>query len=209
RFMQAMEVEILEGRNSALVDLFDPMHARKVLAGFGRAYSRLPDKLGECTKDQEAFLDQAVAGLAQDSKVISVRLALFADMVKGKPWTPATLRAVGGTEGVGVTFLEETFAASTAPPPHRLHQKAAQAVLKALLPETGTDIKGHMRSQPELLAASGYASRPRDFDELLRILDSELRLITPTDPEGKEDADRSTVPAGARCYQLTHDYLVP
>src|SRR5262249_44718267 len=29
------------------------------------------------------------------------------------------------------------------------------------------------------------------------------------DPEGKDDADRSTGPAGARYYQLTHDYLVP
>ena len=91
---------------------------------------------------------------------------------------------MGGTEGVGVTFLEETFSAATAPPPHRLHQKAARAVLKALLPEPGTDIKGHMRSHQELLDASGYAGRPREFDDLLHILDAELRLITPTDPEG-------------------------
>ena len=125
-----------------------------------------------------------MAGLAQDGKVISVRLALFAEMVKGKPWTPATLREVGGTQGVGVTFLEETFSATTAPPEHRLHQKAAQAVLKALLPETGTDIKGQMRSEAELRDASGYAERPRDFDDLIGILDPELRLITPTDPEG-------------------------
>ena len=40
-----------------------------------------------------------------------MRLALFAEMVKGKPWTPATLKEVGGTAGVGVTFLEETFGA--------------------------------------------------------------------------------------------------
>ena len=97
-----------------------------------------------------------------------MRLALFAEMMKGKPWTPATLREVGGTEGVGLTFLEETFSASTAPPEHRLHQKAAQAVLKALLPESGTDIKGQMRSRQELLEASGYANRPRDFDDLIR-----------------------------------------
>ena len=75
----------------------------------------MPEQAGELTKDQEAFLDQAVAGLAQDGKVISVRLALFAEMVKGKPWTPATLREVGGTEGVGVTFLEETFSARPRP----------------------------------------------------------------------------------------------
>ena len=83
-------------------------------------------------------------------------------------------------------------------------------MLKALLPEAGTDIKGHMRSQQELLEASGYASRPKDFDELLRILDSEIRLITPTDPEGKDDADHvHGAGRAAKYYQLTHDYLVP
>jgi serine/threonine protein kinase/formylglycine-generating enzyme required for sulfatase activity len=209
RFMKAVEVELLEGRNSALVDLFDLLHARKVLAAFGRAYGRLPDNLGECSREQDAFLDQAVAGLAQYGKVISVRLALFAEMVKGKPWTPTMLREVGGTQGVGVTFLDETFTTPTAPPQHRLHQKAAQAVLKALLPEIGMDIKEYMRSQQELLGVSGYATRPKDFDDLLRILDSEVRLITPTDPEGKEDADTSTLPAGAKYFQLTHEYLVP
>src|SRR5439155_15599613 len=35
------------------------------------------------------------------------------------------------------------------------------------------------------------------------------RLITPTDPEGKEEADLSAVQDGAKYYQLTHDYLVP
>src|SRR5262249_39590106 len=153
-------IRVVEGENSRLVDLFDPRHARKVLAAFGRALSALPEHDKRLAKDQSAFLDQAVAGLAQDGKVISVGLALFAEMAKGKPWTTATLRQVGGTEGVGVTFLEETFAASTAPQPHRLHQKAAQAVLKILLPEAGTDIKGHMRSHQELLEASGYGSRP-------------------------------------------------
>ena len=75
---------------------------RKVLAEFGRAFGRLPDNLGKCTKEQEAFVDHAVAGLSQEGKVISVRLALFAEMIKGKPWTPATLKDVGGMEGVGV-----------------------------------------------------------------------------------------------------------
>src|SRR5262249_17916912 len=103
---------------------------------------------------------------------------------------------------------------------------------KALLPEAETDIRGHMRSQQELLEASGYASRPREFEELLRILDSEVRLITPTDPEGSDsasgaasaprDSTASPVPPmpgdhgvltqprlPERYYQLTHDYLVP
>ena len=100
------------------------------------------------------------------------------------------MQEVGGTEGVGVTFLEETFSSPQANPKHRLHQKAAQAVLKALLPETGTDIKGQMRSEAELREASGYADRPGDFDDLIRILDPELRLITPTDPGGLGASER-------------------
>ena len=132
-----------------------------MLTAFGTAYGNLPGADGRISRDQHAFLDQAITELAQDGKVISVRLALFAEMVKGKPWTPATLREVGGTEGVGVTFLEETFSSPQANPKHRLHQKAAQAVLKALLPETGTDIKGQMRSEGELQEASGYAEPPQ------------------------------------------------
>jgi len=207
RFMRELEIRLLEGENSALVDLFDPRHAKKVLTAFGLAYGALPERIGDLNSEQESFLDQSISGIAQNGKIISVRLALFAEMMKGKPWTPATLRAVGGTEGVGLTFLEETFSARAAPPEHRFHQKAAQAVLKALLPESGTDIKGQMRSRQELLQASGYANRPRDFDDLLRILDPELRLITPTDPEGSSSEGAPSTPTGQH-YQLTHDYLV-
>lgn len=224
RFMRDLEVPVLENQNSVAVDLFDPLHARKVLAEFGRAYDRLPDHTVELTAEQELFLDRAVNGLAQDGKIICVRLALFADMLKGKPWTPATLTQVGGTEGLGVTFLEETFSASTAPAAHRYHQKAAQAVLKALLPEVGSDIKGGRRSWDELLEASGYGNRPQDFQDLIQILDNEIRLITPTVPEGNEtdvepsdsgesagSEDKTPQHASAvpSYYQLTHDYLVP
>jgi hypothetical protein len=64
-----------------------------------------------------------------------------------------------------------------------------------------------MRSEQELRNASGYADRPRDFSDLLRILDGELRLITPSDPEAFGD-DLQTESSGGRYYQLTHDYLV-
>jgi serine/threonine protein kinase/formylglycine-generating enzyme required for sulfatase activity len=226
RFMRSLEVRLVEGQNSAAVDLFDPSHARKVLASFGYAFGRLPESRAALTADQERFLQQVIGGLTSDGKVVPVRLALFAEMVKGRPWTPGTLKEVGGTEGIGVTFLEETFSASTAPPEHRLHQKAAQAVLKALLPEHGSDIKGHLRSREELLQASGYARRPGEFDDLLHILDTELRLVTPTDPGGVEggrwkvegEENEGAMPSthhppptthhATRYYQLTHDYLV-
>ena len=65
-----------------------------------------------------------------------------------------------------------------------------------------------MRSDDELLEASGYGSRPSDFDDLIRILDSELRLITPTDPEGSESEGQTKTQVGEKFFQLTHDYLV-
>ncbi len=211
RFMRELEIRLLEGQNSAAVDLFPIRHAEKVLTAFGRAFGVLPDGVGEPNLEQKQFLEQAVSGLAQEGKVVSVRLALFAEMMKSRPWTPASLKEVGGAQGIGAAFLEETFSASTAPPEHRYHQKAARVVLKGLLPESGSDIKGHMRSHAELLVASGYGNRPRDFEELIRILDSEIRLITPTDPEGKEEESGtpSQAQVGQRFYQLTHDYLVP
>ncbi len=208
RFMAALEVDLVPGQNVSLVDLFDLRHAKNLLSAFGRAFGALPDNL---SKDQEFFLDHAVAGLAQDGRVISVRLALFADMIKSESWTLATLKEIGGTEGVGVNFLENTFSSPRADPRHSLHQKAACAILKVLLPEYGSDIKGNMRSRPELLEASGYRDRLESFEDLIHILDNEVRLITPTDPEGLEPAKDSkpTLSVGQQYYQLTHDYLVP
>jgi hypothetical protein len=130
-FLRELEVRNIDGLNAASVSLFDEIHAHKVLSEYGKAYGRLPENLGQLTSEEDKFLDAAVAGLAQDGKVICVRLALFADMLKGKPWNTTTLARVGGTAGLGVTFLEETFSASTAPAAHRYHQKAAQAVLSS------------------------------------------------------------------------------
>ncbi len=42
RFMQQLEIRLVEGQNSALVDLFDMEHARRVLTKFGCAYGRFP-----------------------------------------------------------------------------------------------------------------------------------------------------------------------
>jgi serine/threonine protein kinase/formylglycine-generating enzyme required for sulfatase activity len=209
RFMRELEIPLRDGQNSAAVDLFPIRHAEKILAAYGRVFGALPERTDQVNSDQQQFLKDAVLGLAQDGKVICVRLALFAEMMKGKPWTPESLKASGGIEGVGVTFLEETFSARTAPPEHRYHEKGARAVLKAMLPKAGTDLKGHRRSHVELLGLSGYAGRPKEFDDLLRILDSETRLITPTDSEGLETEGSAHEPvARGKSYQLTHDYLV-
>lgn len=207
RLMQVLDVPILQGVNFATVDLFDVDHASKVMTKFGRGYQRLPAGTDALSAEQSTFVQQVAEGLAQDGLVISIRLALFAEMVKSKPWIPATLEQVGGTQGIGVNFLDETFSSTHANPRHRMHSTAARRVLKSLLPDVGSNIKGHMRPYRELLEASGYASSASDFADLLRMLDSELRLITPTDSvEGESSSEADTT---TQYYQLTHDYLVP
>ena len=229
RFMEALEVPLDSG-NMESVDLFDLDHARRVLAMFGRAHGRLPAEPEKPTAEQQDFLTRAVRELADGETVACVRLAVFAEMLKNRPWTPAKLDEVAQQGGVGVAFLDETFSAKTAPPAHRMHKAGAQRVLRALLPEVGSDIKGQMRSYQQLLEAADYRRRPAEFDTLLRILDREARLITPTEPEhstagtggtaenpelpdsrsatGPAAEPSSPAPAG-RYYQLTHDYLVP
>ena len=156
-----------------------------MLTAFGRAFGKLPENAADASSDQsDSFWNQSVDWLRKEDH-FRAAWPLCRD---GERQTvgSATLREVGGTKGVGVTFLEETFSASPAPPEHRLHQKAAQAVLKALLPESGTDIKGQMRSRQELLEASGYENRPRDFDDLIHILDPELRRSRPPTRKGRK-----------------------
>jgi serine/threonine protein kinase len=231
-FLCELDVRLADGQNSAGVNRFDTRHSRKVLTSFGRAFGALAPEPIPLTKEQGAFVNQAVEGLAHEGTVSPVQLSLFAEMVKGRVWAPATLRAVGGAQGVGVAFLEETFSGPAAPPEHRLHQRAAREVLQLLVRDQGPEIRGQMRPYRELLEASGYAGRPDDFEDLLRVLDTELRLITPTETEVVErgawrvegatqnaegrgprvegaPADLTTTGPATRSYQLTHDYLVP
>ena len=91
RFMKELEIRLIEGQNSSLVDLFDLDHSRKVLEAFGRAYGKLPETASQTTKEQKEFLNQSVKELANEGRVVSVRLSLFGEMMKGRPWCPATL----------------------------------------------------------------------------------------------------------------------
>jgi serine/threonine protein kinase/formylglycine-generating enzyme required for sulfatase activity len=207
RFFQELEIPLVEGHNSALVDRFDLDHARKVLIAFGQSYGKLPQPPQELSEQQHLFIERAIGGLASDGKVICIRIAVFGEMMKSRAWTEASLRDLGGTEGVGERFLEEMFSARSAPPTHRVHQHAVRNVLKALLPEQGTELKGVMKPYEELRQRSGYAQRPADFDGLLAILDHEARLISSTEPDEPEAAPRPGGPGTH--YQLTHDFLVP
>ncbi len=211
RFLRDVEVPVQEGQNAAAVELFQAEHARKVLIEIGRAHERLPLEPVPAGSGAAEFLDLAVEELAGPGGwIVPVHLSLFAEMVKHRPWTPKTLRDLGGIKGIGVTFLDETFAASQAPPAHRLRRRAATAVLEALMPEPSSDLKGNVLSGRVLQKAAGYSGRDREFAELMSILDQELRMVTPVDAEGLADREPETPRTeGERHYQLTHDFLVP
>ncbi len=211
RFASILEVPLKQNHNVTLVDLFSFPHARRVLADFGVAYDRLPEDSKERTLAQNQFLDQAVEELSEGGKIIPVRLSLFVEMVKSQPWELGTISRLGGIKGIGTQFLEESFSSPHAPASQRIHENAVRNVLRELLPEQGGNLKGTMKAEQELLAVSGYRDQPSAFDDLLQVLDNELRLITPTDPIGSNVSDDSLSESGdgIRYYQLTHDFLVP
>ncbi len=209
RFMTKLRIRWDENRNMALVDLFDRRHAKKVLALLGQAYGGLPAS-GVLRKEQDAFLNQAISDLSEGDHVISVRLALFAQMFEGKEWKPSALKAIGGATGVGVAFLEDSFVVKADLWKNGRHPAAAQRVLDALLPAPGMTIKGAMRTREYLLQHSGFARCPQEFDQILEVLDKTLRLVSPTDPVAQPSEGNTDQPGHSqRRYQLTHDYLVP
>ena len=77
--LRHLEIRLVEAVNSDAADLFDQLHARKVLTEFGCAFGRLPNGVANLTEGQKEFLDEAISSLASDGKVVCVRLALFAE----------------------------------------------------------------------------------------------------------------------------------
>jgi serine/threonine protein kinase/formylglycine-generating enzyme required for sulfatase activity len=214
RLFQAVEVRLEEGSNATAVELLDAQHTRKALVEFGRSLGRI-EADGPPTPQVEAFLDQAVRDLADpDGRVIPVRLSLFVEVVRQRPWTIETLHALGGARGINRRFLEEAFESPRAPQRRQFHRKAAEAVLGTMLPAPTSQIRGAPRSSRSLLEVSGYANRPADFANLIEMLDRDLRLITAIDPERLTvfESGETQVPSNPLAeahYQLAHDYLIP
>ena len=70
RFMRELEVRLVEGENSAMVDLFGTRHARNVLTAFGQAYGGLPRRRSEMTSSHTAFVRRAIDELEEDGKIV-------------------------------------------------------------------------------------------------------------------------------------------
>lgn len=218
---EALGISLAQGKTWEKVKLLSRDDARRNLAFFGESFGKSPpaDSPALLTLFEE-FLDLAIDQLAENDQVVCVRLALFAQMMEHKPWTKESLIRVGGAEGLGVTFLDETFSPNSPLPPYREHAQAAQTVLESMLPPPPQETRDKdPRSAEQLLQnlPTKYRQHPEKFAELIRILEAETRLITPANVAGNGDDNAPTTPvrssssadpAPAKCYQLTHDYLV-
>ncbi len=209
RLMQAIDHNISENHNASSVDLFDDKHAKKVLTLFGQAYGKLPMDSSRISPKQSAFLSSAVKNLSADGRVISVQVALLAEMMRNRDWNGGEVLFDPQGGGLGVHFLEQTFDSDQSSKRFRRHADGAQRVLRSLLPEGSIKIKGAVRSEQFLFEASNYRDKVA-FQELIAILDNELHLITPSDGSDTDSLSNSGLISSEleTGYQLTHDFLI-
>ena len=213
RFFDALEMDILENRNFRSIDLFDKSHAEKVLRQLGRAYGKLPAEPKPLTNSQRNFIESTVNQLAKGHYVVCIQLVVFAEMFKLRNWEQSELKSIGGVTGVGEAFLDYHFGEDSQQSRYKPYREQVQNALEALLPDDDSRIRGALKSEAELKKSVGLTSDERGFEELLQILERDVRLISRTDPDrgsvDLEDSDLNSESKSASYFQLTHDYLVP
>ena len=207
QFFNRLDIDLIARKNFSGVALFDSEHAKHVLVKFGQALGKLPPKVSELSPSQHQFLDQAVEIISEKDLVMCVRLAIFVETFKKLPWNIRSLQRIGDAKEIGAYFLEQILGEDCKNPKHRFCRNQMIKILEQLLPGQGVEIKGSLSSRKELAQAAGMSHSSPEFKSVLSILDNELRLISPTNPDGEfSDASQRSKPS---FYQLTHDYLVP
>ncbi len=134
---------------------------------------------------------------------------LFAGIHEARPWSTRNLEASGDWRDVGLTFLKAVFGGNASRPESRRHEAVVRAALKNFLPGPGTGSSSRTCSYREIMEAMGHSFRRVDCEAVLRLLDEDLGLITPIEPD-VIDVGRGRLASGMveQFYRLTHDYLV-
>lgn len=197
RCMQLIEVPLHDDQNATSIPLFDVRHAARVLEAFGRAYEALPASPAPLSESQKQFIDQAIAGLAEDEQVICVRISLFAELMRARDWEPKTLREIGGTQGAAVRYLQESLEAKYAPAGRRALLGPCRELLRAMLPVNVGEIKATSLPLTQWLDAAGMEDTPT-ARSAVEVLERDLRLVTSL----VNEVD------GQPAYCLTHDYML-
>jgi serine/threonine protein kinase len=197
-FMHLMETSLTDEENASNFPLMNKVHARRVLEGFGRAYEMLPSHGQELSPTHNSFLDVAIDELAQDATVLSVRIAMFAEVMKNYPWQKETLVGFGGVDGALSRLLSDSFFAQNAIMSRKSVGPVCAEILRALLPDDDREIKSVAKSVGELQSLANEPANSVLFQPAIRCLEFDLRLITPSNAPNQTEA----------CYNLSHDYLV-
>jgi serine/threonine protein kinase/formylglycine-generating enzyme required for sulfatase activity len=205
-FMDQLDESLLQNQNFATIEAFGVSHGRKVLAAFGRAFGTVSQPM---TSGQEAFIDTAIDELANIGRLEPVQICLLSEMVKNKPWTTATLRELGGIQGLGIAFLEERLTGTSAHPMLRTNLGVVKQILRELLPADDSVIKPQACHQSILLDRLEGVASEETLSRLLHLIDTEVRLITPSSNPNVSATSSSASSSKDPAYQLTHDYLVP
>ncbi|MFN7873911.1 MAG: protein kinase domain-containing protein [Pirellula sp.] len=205
-FMDQLDESLLQNQNFATIEAFGVSHGRKVLGAFGRAFGTVSQPM---TSAQEAFIDTAIDELANIGRLEPVQICLLSEMVKNKPWTTATLRELGGIQGLGISFLEERLTGTSAHPMLRSNLEIVKQILSELLPSDDTVIKPQACHQSILLERLEGLASEETLSRLLHLIDTEVRLITPSSNPNVSITSSSASSSKDPAYQLTHDYLVP
>lgn len=197
RCMRLIESPLSDEKNAMNIPLFDRRHASRVLEAFGRAYQVLPESPAPLTESQKEFIDQAIEGLAEDKQVICVRIAIFAELMRGYEWTPQSLTEIGGAEGVAVRFLHDALESKNAPMSRRTYLEPCHELLRAILPDADLELKASSQTKSDWIAAAGL-SESAETSEAIEVLVNDLRVITTSSSSSNNQTS----------YHLTHDYLV-
>ena len=76
RFMNAVDVPIVQGENFATLDLFEVDHAAKVLTKFGQAFGKLPANTENLSADEQRFVRDVATGSTNEKKQQKTQLII-------------------------------------------------------------------------------------------------------------------------------------
>ncbi len=111
--------------------------------------------------------------------------------------------------GLGIAFLEERLTGTSAHPMLRANLEIVKQILRELLPADDTVIKPQACNQSVLLERLEGVASEDTLSRLLHLIDTEVRLITPSSNPNVSVTSSSASSSKDPAYQLTHDYLVP
>lgn len=211
-FLKELGQRIEDGRNALVIPLFDERHARRVLEMFGRAHGALPSGTTPLSKPQKKFIEQAVAAISKQGRVVCIHLVVLAETIKDREWGQRDYQSLGGWEGIGREYIAGIFNNLQTPSYVKRHAKDAWLILQSLLPQllNHEQIKGQALRLASIQERAGLIGQDTRFQELIRFLEVEARLIAPLEDENvlEQSSASNAKPSTDSLYGLTHDFLV-